>query len=116
MRAEGASSPSERSNSRFLEQDAEACRSHLPRGMGLPSFAAPTGADQASQRAFAECMQAATANISRSRLGGRFGGGSARQAFQNAVATCRSLVGTGQSRRARRRRAATRRRPRRPVA
>ena len=95
MRAEGATSPAERSNSRFLEQDAQACRSHLPRGMELPSFSPPTGADQASQRAFAECMQAATANISRGRRG-PFGGGSARDAFRNAIATCRSLVGTGQ--------------------
>jgi len=95
MRDEGATSAAERSNSRFLEQDAQACRSHLPRGTELPSFTAPTGTDQASQRAFAECVQAATANISRSRIGGRFGGGSARDAFRNAIDTCRSLVGTG---------------------
>jgi hypothetical protein len=96
MKSEGATSPTERSNSRFLEQDAEACREHLPKGMALPSFEPPSGADQAEQQAFAECMQAATANISRSRLGGPFGGGSARNAFRNAIATCRSLVGTQQ--------------------
>jgi hypothetical protein len=96
MKSEGATSPTERSNSRFLEQDAEACREHLPKGMDLPSFEPPSGADQAAQQAFAECMQAATANISRSRLGGPFGGGSARSAFRNAIATCRSLVGTHQ--------------------
>jgi hypothetical protein len=94
MRSEGATSPTERSNSRFLQQDAEACQEHLPKGMALPSFQPPSGADQAAQQAFAECMQAATANISRSRLGGPFGGSSARNAFRNAIATCRSLVGT----------------------
>jgi hypothetical protein len=94
MKSEGATSPTERSNSRFLQQDAVACQEHLPKGMALPTFQAPSGADQASQRAFAECMQAATANISRSRLGGPFGGNSARNAFRNAIATCRSLVGT----------------------
>jgi hypothetical protein len=93
MKSQGASSPTERSNSRFLEQDAEACQEHLPKGMALPSFEPPSGADEASQRAFAECMQAATANISR-RPGGPFGGSSARNAFRNAIATCRSLVGT----------------------
>jgi hypothetical protein len=93
MKSEGATSPAERSNSRFLQQDAEACREHLPKGMQLPSFEPPSGADQATQQAFAQCMQAATANISRSRLGGPFGGGSARNAFRNAIATCRSLVG-----------------------
>jgi len=41
-------------------------------------------------------MQAATANISPGRIAGPFGGGSARNAFRNAVATCRSLVGTQQ--------------------
>ena len=97
MRSEGATSPTERSNSRFLQQDAEACQEHLPRGMALPSFQPPSGADQAAQRVFAECMQAATANISRSRLGGPFGGSSARDAFRNAIATCRSLVGPQQS-------------------
>jgi len=96
MKAEGATSPTERSNSRFLEQDAEACQEHLPRGMAMPSFQPPSGADQAARQAFDECMQAATANISRSRLGGPFGGGSARDAFRNAIATCRSLVGTQQ--------------------
>jgi hypothetical protein len=96
MKSEGASSPTERSNSRFLQQDAEACQDHLPKGMALPSFEPPSGADEAAQRAFAECMQAATANISRSRLGGPFGGSSARNAFQNAIATCRSLVGSQQ--------------------
>ena len=96
MRGEGASSPTERSNSRFLDQDAQACRGHLPKGMAVPSFAPPSGADEAAQRAFTECMQAATASISRSRVGGPFGGGSARDAFRNAVATCRSLVGTQQ--------------------
>jgi hypothetical protein len=95
MKSEGATSPTERSNSRFLQQDAEACQDHLPKGMALPSFEPPSGADEASQRAFAECMQAATANISRSRVG-PFGGGSARNAFRNALATCRSLVGTQQ--------------------
>jgi hypothetical protein len=94
MKSEGATSPTESSNSRFLQQDAQACQEHLPKGMALPSFEPPSGADQAAQRAFAECMQAATANISRSR--GPFGGGSARNAFRNAIATCRSLVGTQQ--------------------
>jgi hypothetical protein len=93
MRSEGASSATERSNSRFLEQDAQACKDHLPRGVAVPSFAPPSGADQASQRAFAECMQAATANSSRGRGGGPFGGSSARDAFRKAIATCRSLVG-----------------------
>ena len=97
MRSEGATSPTERSNSRFLQQDAEACQEHLPTGMALPSFQPPSGADQAAQRVFAECMQAATANISRSRLGGPFGGSSTRDAFRNAIATCRSLVGPQQS-------------------
>jgi len=96
MKSEGATSPTERSNSRFLQQDAEACREHLPKGMAVPSFEPPSGADQATQQAFAQCMQAATANISRSRLGGPFGGGSARNAFRNAIATCRSLVGRQQ--------------------
>jgi hypothetical protein len=97
MKSEGATSPTESSNSRFLQQDAEACQEHLPKGMAVPSFDPPSGADQAAQRAFAECMQAATANISRSRVGGPFGGSSARDAFRNAVATCRSLVGTQQA-------------------
>jgi hypothetical protein len=97
MKAEGANSPTERSNSRFLEQDAQACEGHLPKGVAVPSFAPPSGADEAAQRAFTECMQAATANISRSRVGRPFGGNSARDAFRNAVATCRSLVGTQQS-------------------
>jgi hypothetical protein len=92
MRSEGAATPSERSNSRLLEQDAVACRDHLPRGMAVPSFAPPSGADQAAQRAFSECMQAATANIRRSPARGPFGGGSARKAFENAVAVCRALV------------------------
>jgi hypothetical protein len=96
MKSEGATSPTESSNSRFLQQDAEACQAHLPKGMALPSFEPPSGADQAAQRAFAECMQAATANISRGRVG-PFGGGSARNAFRNAIATCRSLVGTQQN-------------------
>jgi hypothetical protein len=96
MNSEGAGSPTERSNTRFLEQDAVACQGHLPKGMAVPSFEPPSGADQAAQRAFAECMQAATANISRGRIAGPFGGGSARNAFRNAVATCRSLVGTQQ--------------------
>jgi hypothetical protein len=95
MRDEGAATPTERSNSRFLQEDAEACKAHLPRGMALPSFQPPTGADQATQRAFSECMQAATANIPRSRFRGPFGGGSARDAFRNAIDTCRSLVGAG---------------------
>jgi hypothetical protein len=95
MHEQGADSPTQRSNSRFLQDDAEACRAHLPRGMTLPSFAPPSGADEAAQRAFSECVQAATANISRSRAGGPFGGSSARDAFRNAIATCRSLVGTG---------------------
>ncbi len=95
MKDQGASSATERSNSRFLQEDAQACRAHLPRGMALPSFEPPAGADEATQRAFSECVQAATANISRSSLGGRFGGGSARNAFRNAIDTCRSLVGTG---------------------
>jgi hypothetical protein len=95
MKDQGASSATERSNSRFLQEDAETCRAHLPRGMALPSFEPPSGADQATQRAFSECVQAATANLSRSRLGGPFGGSSARNAFRNAIDTCRSLVGTG---------------------
>jgi hypothetical protein len=94
MKDEGATSPTERSNSRFLQEDAQACRAHLPHGMALPSFEPPSGADQQTQRAFAECVQAATANISRSRFGGPFGGSSARDAFRNAIATCRSLIGT----------------------
>jgi hypothetical protein len=95
MKDQGATSPTERSNSRLLQEDAQACRTHLPRGMAVPSYQPPTGADQETQRAFAECVQAATANISRSRLGGPFGGSSARDAFRNAIATCRSLVGRG---------------------
>jgi len=97
MRDEGATSPAEGSNSRFLQQDAQACQEHLPRGMGLPSFQPPSGADEEAQRAFSECMQAATANISRSRYGGPFSAGSARNAFRNAAQTCRSLIGTGPS-------------------
>jgi len=98
MKDQGATTTAERSNSRFLDQDAQACRSHLPRGMAVPSFAPPTGADAEAQRAFAECMQAATANISRGFRRGPFGGGSGRQAFESAIETCRSLVGQ-QSRR-----------------
>ena len=96
MHEQGAGSPTQRSNSRFLQDDAEACRAHLPAGMAVPSFAPPSGADEAAQRAFSECVQAATASISRShRAGGPFGGSSARDAFRNAIATCRSLVGSG---------------------
>ena len=60
----GGNVPDGAPNSRFLEQDAAGVPPHLPRGMALPSFTAPSGADQESQRAFAECVQAATANIS----------------------------------------------------
>ena len=97
MRAEGATSATERSNSRFLQEDAEACEAHLPRGMALPSFQPPSGADEAAQQAFSQCMQAATANISRSRVNSPFSGNSARNAFRNAEQTCRALIESGRS-------------------
>ena len=91
MRDEGAETPAERSNDRFLQQAAVACRSHLPKGMQLPSFTPAAPVDQATQQAFEQCMQEATANLRRRGPGG-FGGSGVRQAFENAIAVCRRLV------------------------
>ena len=91
MRDQGAETPSERSNSRFLQQAAVACRRHLPTGMQLPSFTPSAPVDQATQQAFEQCMQEATANLRRRGPGG-IGGSDVRQAFENAIAVCRRLV------------------------
>jgi hypothetical protein len=91
MRDQGAETPSERSNSRFLQQAAVACRGHLPKGMQLPSFTPAAPVDQATQQAFEQCMQEATANLRRRGPGG-LGGSGVRQAFENAIAVCRRLV------------------------
>ena len=92
--AQGGDSPAARTNTRLLQEDAEACRDHLPPGTKLPSLAATLN-EQAAQAAFQKCMQAATANLHHGfgggGFGGRFGGSSAEKAFEKAVALCRAV-------------------------
>ncbi len=92
--AQGGDSPAARTNTRLLQEDAEACQDHLPPGTKLPSLAATLN-EQAAQEAFQKCMQAATANLRRGFGGGgfgsRFGSSSGRQAFEKAVALCQAV-------------------------
>jgi hypothetical protein len=97
MDSQGASTPSERSNSRYLDEDAAACKAHLPKGMALPSFTPAAAPDPAARQAFDDCMRAALSNL-RGRGPGGFGGGPSRTAMQNAFAICRKLAGGGSGR------------------
>jgi hypothetical protein len=92
MKQQGADSPSVQANTRILRLDAIACKDHLPKGVQLPDFSEPAGGGQAGGSAFQQCMQSAYVNLRGSARPGRFGGGSSRKAFQDAVSLCRSLT------------------------
>jgi hypothetical protein len=96
MHDQGADSPAERANFRFLQQDADACRNHLPQGMGVPNFQPPSDSDDSAREAFSACMQAALKNLPHGRSA--FGSSSIRDAFRKAEETCRALVGGGRGR------------------
>ena len=65
------------------------CRNTLPAGTHISNFSA----DASNQDQFAECMQGAGGDRSRSR--GRFGRGGPSQSYLNAFSICRTLTQSG---------------------
>jgi hypothetical protein len=86
--AQGGDTQAARTNTRLLEEAAQACRDHLPPGTSLPSFTVTAGQERA-QQAFQKCMEAATANLHHGFS--RFGGSSNREAFEKAIALCQAI-------------------------
>ena len=86
-------SPGQSPNPTELQQEAEACGNHLPPGTPVPDFARSQRPSNSEQQAYDQCMQAALAN---GQNPGRVGGIN-RQAFENASAMCRALIGAGGS-------------------
>ena len=86
-------SPGQSPSPTELQQEAEACGNHLPAGTPVPDFTRSQRRSNSEQQAYDQCMQEALGN---GQPSGRFGGIN-RQAFENASAMCRALIGSSGS-------------------